>query len=66
MKNDILRITKARLSTMGIKIFQKDIKSVETINSEDIGHVAGWTKDTIKVEMRDGRIYTYINSNRYL
>ena len=62
MKKDTLRVTKARFATMGIKIFQKDIKSVETIKSEDIGHAAGWTKDTIKVEMKDGKTYTYTST----
>ena len=59
MKKDTLRVTKARFSTMGIKIFQKDIKSVETIKSENIGHATGWTKDTIKVEMKNGKTYIY-------
>lgn len=59
MKRDTLRVTRARFSVMGIRIFQKDIKSVETVKKEDIGHVAGWTKDTIKVEMKDGTTYMY-------
>lgn len=60
MKNDLLRVTKARLKGMGINIFQKDIKNIETVKRENIGHVEGWTKDTIKVEMKNGVTYTYV------
>lgn len=60
MSNNIKRMTKVRLAKMGIKIFQKDIKSVKVIKCENIGHKVGWTKDTIKVEMKDGTVYTYI------
>lgn len=62
MKRDTLRVTRARFAAMGIRIFQKDIKSVETVKKEDIGHVAGWTKDTIKVEMKDGNTYMYTST----
>lgn len=62
MTNEIARMTKHRFATMGVKIFQKDIKSVETIKREDIGHNRGWTKDTIKVEMKNGTTYTYTSS----
>ena len=60
MKRDILRTTKSRLAQMGIKIFQKDIAMVETIKRENVGHVMGWTKDTIRVTLKNGSRYTYI------
>lgn len=60
MKRDILRTTKSRLAQMGIKIFQNDIAMVETIKRENVGHVMGWTKDTIRVTLKNGSSYTYI------
>lgn len=62
MKKDILKITKARFATMGIKILQKDIKNVETIKYENIGHVKGWKNETIEVEMKDGKKYIYTST----
>ena len=60
MKREILRTTKSRLAQMGIKIFQKDIDSVETIKRENVGNIMGWTKDTIRVTLKNGSSYTYI------
>ena len=62
MKKDDLRVTKTRLESMGVKIFQKDIKSIETLKRENIGHVEGWKKETIKVEMNNGTKYTYTST----
>ena len=47
------------LAMMGIKVAQRNIKSVETLKRENIGHAVGWTKDTVKVDMKDGTSYTY-------
>lgn len=59
MKREILRTTKSRLAQMGIKIYQKDIAIVETLKRENVGHVMGWTKDTIRVTLKNGSSYTY-------
>ena len=59
-----LGITKVRFAKMGIKINQKDIKEIKYLERKGFYNAnIGITifKDTIRVTLNDGTVYTYVS-----